>query len=65
MLVSSDWLAEHLNEPTVRVIEIEAMGPSPYPKGHIPGALNWPWNSNSRFGKIDKRRFRPGKERGI
>jgi len=28
-------------------------------------AIHCPTTSGSRFGKIEKRRFRPGKERGI
>lgn len=46
ILVTTDWLAEHLADPEVRIIEVEAMGPSPYPHGHIPGALNWPWKES-------------------
>lgn len=46
MLATTDWLAEHLDDPRLRVIEVEAMGPSPYPNGHIPGALNWPWKES-------------------
>ena len=43
-LVSCAWLAEHLDDPGVRVIEVSA---SPddgvYHEGHIPGALWWFW----------------------
>lgn len=43
-LVSCAWLAEHLDDPDVRVIEVSA---SPddgvYREGHIPGALWWFW----------------------
>jgi thiosulfate/3-mercaptopyruvate sulfurtransferase len=46
MLATTEWLAKHLDDPEVRVIEVEAMGPSPYPQGHIPGALNWPWKES-------------------
>ena len=46
MLVTTDWLTDHLDDPGVRVIEVEAMGPSPYPVGHIPRALNWPWKES-------------------
>jgi thiosulfate/3-mercaptopyruvate sulfurtransferase len=43
-LVSCDWLAEHLNDPDVRVIEVSSRpdGPS-YRAGHLPGAVWWYW----------------------
>lgn len=43
-LVSADWLAAHLSDPSVRVIEI---GYEPdideYSQEHIPGAISWFW----------------------
>ncbi len=43
-LVSTDWLERHLDDPTVRVIEIVAWPESrDYEDGHIPGAIRWLW----------------------
>ena len=39
VLVSTDWVAEHLNDPAVRIIESNE-DPLLYPSGHIPGAVN-------------------------
>lgn len=42
MLVSTDWVAEHLNDPKVRIIESNE-DPLLYPSGHIPGAVEVDW----------------------
>ena len=41
-LVETDWLAEHLDDPSIRVIEVDE-DTSAYEKGHIPGAVGWNW----------------------
>ena len=41
-LVSTDWVAEHLNDPNVRVVESNE-DPLLYPSGHIPGAFEVDW----------------------
>jgi thiosulfate/3-mercaptopyruvate sulfurtransferase len=41
-LVETDWLEGHLEDPTVRVIEVDE-DTSAYDKGHIPGAVGWNW----------------------
>jgi thiosulfate/3-mercaptopyruvate sulfurtransferase len=41
-LVEAHWLAEHLDDPTVRVIEVDE-DTTAYNKGHIPGAVAWNW----------------------
>ena len=41
-LVSTDWLAEHLNDPAYRIIESNE-DPLLYPSGHIPGAVEVDW----------------------
>ncbi|MBI4640726.1 MAG: sulfurtransferase [Candidatus Tectomicrobia bacterium] len=47
VLVEPDWLINHLDDPTLRIVEIGAMGPSPYyDDGHIPGAIYWPWKES-------------------
>ncbi len=40
VLVGTQWLMDHLNEPTVRVVEVD-MNPEPYKDAHIPGAVFW------------------------
>ncbi len=42
MLVSTDWVAEHLNDSGVRLIESNE-DPLVYPSGHIPGAVEVDW----------------------
>ena len=44
-LVSTNWLAEHLEDPQVRVIEVDE-DTTAYEKGHIPGAVGWNWSSD-------------------
>jgi thiosulfate/3-mercaptopyruvate sulfurtransferase len=39
-LVSADWLAAHLDDPGVRVVEVD-VSPKSYNEGHIPGAVFW------------------------
>lgn len=41
-LVSTDWVAEHLNDDRVRIIESNE-DPLLYPSGHIPGAVEVDW----------------------
>jgi thiosulfate/3-mercaptopyruvate sulfurtransferase len=41
-LVETDWLAEHLDDPDVRVIEVDE-DTSAYQKGHIRNGLAWDW----------------------
>jgi len=42
VLVSTDWVAEHLNDPQVRIIESNE-DPLLYSTGHIPGAVEVDW----------------------
>jgi thiosulfate/3-mercaptopyruvate sulfurtransferase len=41
-LVETDWLAERLGDPSIRVIEVDE-DTTAYDKGHIPGAVKWSW----------------------
>jgi thiosulfate/3-mercaptopyruvate sulfurtransferase len=41
-LVETEWLAGHLDDPSVRVIEVDE-DTSAYQKGHIRNALAWDW----------------------
>jgi thiosulfate/3-mercaptopyruvate sulfurtransferase len=41
-LVSTDWVAEHLNDASIRIVESNE-DPLLYPSGHIPGAVQVDW----------------------
>src|SRR5258706_291672 len=41
-LVDTTWLASHLDDPTVRVVEVDE-DTTAYEKGHIQGAVGWNW----------------------
>lgn len=60
VLVSTDWVAEHLNDPNVRIIESNE-DPLLYPSGHIPGAVEVDWtrdlNDQLRRDYLDRERF--------
>jgi thiosulfate/3-mercaptopyruvate sulfurtransferase len=43
-LVTAEWAAEHLNDPSVRFVEVDVDTGS-YEQGHIPGAVGWDWTS--------------------
>jgi thiosulfate/3-mercaptopyruvate sulfurtransferase len=43
-LVSIDWVAQHLNDPKVRVIEVDP-DTTAYAQAHIPGAVGWNWET--------------------
>ena len=42
-LVETGWLAEHLDDPSVRVIEVDEDTSAYAQAGHIPGAVAWDW----------------------
>jgi thiosulfate/3-mercaptopyruvate sulfurtransferase len=42
-LVEPDWLAARLEDPDLRLVEIQWMTPESYEAGHIPGAQGWAW----------------------
>jgi len=45
VLVTTDWLADRLDDPSLRVIEVDEATEA-YEEGHIPGALAWNWSSD-------------------
>lgn len=45
VLVSTDWVAEHLNDPNIRMVESNE-DELLYPAGHIPGAVEVDWTSD-------------------
>src|SRR5688572_7364081 len=42
VLVSTDWVAQHLNDPKVRIIESDE-DPLLYKSGHVPDAVEVDW----------------------
>src|SRR5512135_884159 len=42
VLVTTDWVAEHLKDPNVRIVESNE-DQLLYPSGHIPGAVQVDW----------------------
>ncbi len=44
VLVSTDWVAEHTNDPHVRLVEVD-VDTSSYEKGHIRNAIAWNWTT--------------------
>src|SRR5687767_90763 len=44
-LVSTAWVAEHGNDPAVRLIEVD-VDTSAYDTGHIEGAVGWHWQND-------------------
>ncbi len=45
VLVSTDWVAEHLDDPNVRIVESDE-DVLLYDLGHIPGAINLDWHTD-------------------
>lgn len=43
-LVSTDWVADHLNDPKVRLVEVD-VDTTAYDMGHIPGAVGVNWST--------------------
>ena len=44
VLVETDWVAEHLNDPDVKLVEVD-VDTEAYDEGHAPGAVGWNWTS--------------------
>ena len=57
VLVSTQWVADHQNDPKVRLIEVD-VDTTAYDQGHIAGAVGWNWQTqlqdNVRRDLIDK-----------
>lgn len=45
VLVSTEWVAEHLKDPNVRIIEVD-VDATAYEEGHIPGAIGLNWTTD-------------------
>ncbi len=44
VLVSTEWVAQHLDDPKVRLVEVD-VDTTAYDQGHIPGAVGWNWQT--------------------
>ena len=44
VLVTTDWVAQHLNDPKVRLVEVD-VDTSQYDQGHMQNAIGWNWQS--------------------
>jgi thiosulfate/3-mercaptopyruvate sulfurtransferase len=44
VLVSADWAKQHLDDPSVRFVEVD-VDTTAYDQSHIPGAVAWNWTS--------------------
>jgi len=44
VLVSTDWVASHLDHPGVRLVEVD-VDTTAYEHGHVPGAVGWNWTT--------------------
>jgi thiosulfate/3-mercaptopyruvate sulfurtransferase len=45
VLVETDWLAEHLDDPSIRIVEVDE-NPALYADAHIPGAIGFDWKKD-------------------
>ncbi len=44
-IVETEWVAQHLGDPKVRLVEVD-VDLGAYVEGHIPGAAHWDWTSH-------------------
>ena len=45
-IVENDWLADHLNDPKVRIAEVDYDPTANYEMGHVPGAVLFDWRKD-------------------
>jgi len=46
VLVTTQWVSEHLNDPHIRIAEVDYDPASNYNQGHIPGAVIFDWKKD-------------------
>ncbi len=44
VLVSTDWVAQHLNDSSIRIVEVD-VDTAAFDQGHVPNALAWNWTT--------------------
>ena len=44
VLVSTDWISQHLTDPSVRIAEVD-VDTAAFAQGHVPGAVGWNWTT--------------------
>ena len=44
VLVSTDWVAQHLNDSAIRIVEVD-VDTKAYGEGHVPNAVGWAWDT--------------------
>ncbi len=44
VLVETDWVAERLSDPAVKLVEVD-VDTEAYDEGHAPGAISWNWTT--------------------
>ncbi|MBV9281877.1 MAG: sulfurtransferase [Chloroflexi bacterium] len=45
VLVTTEWVADHLDDPKVRLVEVD-VDTSAYDTGHVRGAVGWNWKTD-------------------
>jgi thiosulfate/3-mercaptopyruvate sulfurtransferase len=45
VLVETDWVEQHLDDPNVRIVEVDE-NPALYAEAHIPGAIGFDWQKD-------------------
>jgi thiosulfate/3-mercaptopyruvate sulfurtransferase len=45
VLVETDWLEQHLDDPSIRIVEVDE-NPALYAEAHIPGAIGFDWKTD-------------------
>jgi thiosulfate/3-mercaptopyruvate sulfurtransferase len=44
VLVTTDWVVQHVSDPAVRIVEVD-VDTKAYQEGHIPNAIGWAWDT--------------------
>src|SRR5688572_17327337 len=60
-LAETAWLAERLDDPTIRIVEA-GLDNEPYAEGHIPGAVAWCWKDDFQHPRLNDLPDRAGIE---
>jgi thiosulfate/3-mercaptopyruvate sulfurtransferase len=47
VLVETEWVADHLTDPKVRLVEVD-VDTTAYDSGHIPSAVGWNWKKDTQ-----------------